>query len=61
MRGQPAPDSIAGRPALPSPLIRRAALAYFFPGTWVNGELPTATAGFGFSAFGLRISLLLRA
>lgn len=34
---------------------------YFFPGTWVNGELPTATAGFGFSAFGLRISLLLRA
>ena len=34
---------------------------YLFPGTCVNGDVPTDTAGFGFSAFGLRISLLLRA
>jgi hypothetical protein len=33
---------------------------YFFPGGVVNGELPTDTAGLGFSAFGFRVSLLLR-
>ena len=33
--------------------------AYFFPGGVVNGELPADTAGFGFSALGLRTSLLL--
>lgn len=35
--------------------------AYLLPGTWVKGEVPTDTAGLAFSAFGLRISLLLRA
>ena len=37
-----------------------AGSAYFFPGGVVNGEPPAETAGFGFSAFGLRASLLLR-
>jgi hypothetical protein len=31
--------------------------AYFFPGGWVKGEVPTDTAGLGFSALGLRVSL----
>ena len=31
--------------------------AYFLPGGWVKGEVPTDTAGFGFSALGLRTSL----
>ena len=39
----------------------RRLIPYFFPVPCENGELPTDTAGFGFSAFGLRISLLLRA
>ena len=33
---------------------------YFFPGGVVKGEAPTDTAGLGFSALGLRVSLLLR-
>lgn len=38
----------------------RSLRAYFFPGGWVNGEVPTWIAGFGFSALGLRTSLFLR-
>lgn len=44
-----------------SGMTRMVERRYFFPGTCVNGEVPTDTAGFGFSALGLRISLLLRA
>ena len=56
-QASPSSDRLRRPPSPPEG--RRASQSYFLPGGVVKGELPTDTAGLGFSALGLRVSLLL--